>query len=122
MTFFDSDDEFEQVLRRFNERLDRLNEQLEQADRILASLDRHDNDGFEREEIADSDDDEGSVATVDAVTGAINEFDCDDSDCETVAEDWNDPYRTPVRVYQHIHADIIIPDNLEDGLEFLDEL
>lgn len=118
MSFFDSDDEFEQVLRGFNERLNRLNEQLEQADRILASLDRHDNDGFEREEIADSDDDEGSVATVDVFTGAANEIDCDDSDCETVAEDWNDPYRTPVRVYQHI----IIPDDVEDGLEFLDEL
>jgi hypothetical protein len=66
---------------------------------------------YEMESMSDSDD-EDDDDTVVYYGGQEAE-----SDEETVVEEWEDPFMTPDKVYR-----LIIPDNLDDGLEFLDEL
>jgi hypothetical protein len=118
-----------------NERFARLDAELDEVNRLLAQFEqRFDGDGFEREELTDDDssseeamelecdEDEASVWTVENMTEPANRLECDDSDCETIVDEWSDAYQTPVKVIQHQHwhdDHIRIPDDMEQDLEFL---
>lgn len=114
-----------------NARLRTLDQQMRLADEILAEMDEwnpprpltqeFDDDSFDHISIDDSDDeseywDDATVLyhTTDENRYFSDEDEDDQSDEETVVGDWEDPYITPPK-----RNDIIIPDNLEAGMEFL---
>jgi hypothetical protein len=76
-------------------------------------VDEDDSWDGETEYLIDSDSDDDTVAYFDEFGGVDYP-----SDAETVTEDWDDPFLTPDKPI----ARLIIPDNLEEGLDFLNEI
>lgn len=109
----------EDSIRRMNNRLQYLDDQIRMADEILMEFDSADE--YEHQYIDDSDDefdDSSTVAyyTLDEYTYSSDDED-EESDTETVIVPWTDPYRTPER-----RMDVVIPDDVDDGLDILNEM
>jgi len=125
------DRRLEQNIDAINRRMRTLDEQIRVVDHLLAGLDggipaprtqEEDNESdWDHYSITDSsvdDDDMMSVMTLEYHTGADNVYFSDEegyiSDDETIVGDWFDPFKTPEQ-----DGRIIIPANLEEGLEML---
>jgi hypothetical protein len=104
-----------------------LNTQIARADQILLEMGEaiepvtqeqvydSSEDEWETEYLIDSDDDSDDETVVYYTPWEVNHDDSDyDSDTDTVVGKWEDDYTTPEKTYR-----FIIPDNLEEGLEFL---
>lgn len=113
-------DELEDTIRLLDLRMRSLSEQMEIADRILNDLGEDDvYDQFNADlSDVDSYDADSDVDTIAYYTADENRYyidDDEDDDTETVVGDWDDPYLSPERMFN-----IVIPDDLEAGLEFLE--
>lgn len=121
----DLDRRLEENIATINARMRTLDEQMRLADEIIAEMqldvDFHamrDDDDFSHYSITDSEsDDDETVAyhTMDDNLFFDDEDEDDQSDCETIVGDWEDPYVTPDRVLRNV----AVPNDLEAGLEFL---
>jgi hypothetical protein len=110
-----------------NARIRTLDDQMRLADEIIADMQldqsfyhMRDDDDFSHFSISTTDSDSDDDETVEYRTMDDNLFfededEDDQSDCETVVEKWVDTYVTPDRAMRGID----VPDNLENGLDFL---
>jgi len=94
-----------------------LDEETRRMDMILQEFERDHAYVFRNFE-----DDEITVAYT---TGPDNQYYSDEeedfmSDTETVVGDWEDPFETPFK--RQRCEDVLIPDDLEDGLDFLNNM
>jgi len=110
----DLDDRLTNSIAAINARLRTLDEQMRLADEIINDMDYNRDDDFNIDSWENASDD----ATLDYRTTLEASYDADledDDDTETVIESWEDPFLTPDKNYG-----FYIPNDLEDGLQFLE--
>lgn len=122
--------QIEQRIAQLDERIVALDRQLSVNERILETVeieeryydDLFSDDEYEREDYPSSDDsteysDDETVVYYDARSDDGYGSDMSDASTVVVMDEWEDPYKTPMRGYQ-----LYYPAHLDEGFEILENL